>query len=66
MPAAVHVADVTIGALGLGSSGEVYVPPLRAEAWNVLELTPERMTTAVATSEVQIEDILRAFLPEEA
>ena len=26
MPAAVHVADVTIGALGLGSSGEVYVP----------------------------------------
>ena len=66
MPAAVHVADVTIGALGLGSSGEVYVPPLRAEAWNVLELTPERMTTAVATSEVQIEDILRAFLPEDA
>jgi hypothetical protein len=57
---------VTVGALGLGSSGEVYVPPLTAAAWSALDLTPERISTVVAASEVQIEDILRAFLPEEA
>lgn len=65
MLAAVHVADVTIGALGLGSSGEVYVPPLNGAAWNALDLTPERIATAVSASEVQIEDILQAFLPGE-
>lgn len=65
MPAAVHVADAVTGALGLGTSGEVYAPPLSPEAWNALGLTPERLRTATTAAEAQIEDILRAFLPDE-
>ena len=65
LPAAVRVADAVTGALGLGSSGEVYAPPLSVEAWNNLGLSAERLRAAITAAEVQIEDILRAFLPDE-
>ncbi len=38
--AIVHVADVLVNALGMGSSGERYVPPLDPGAWDLLELSP--------------------------
>lgn len=65
MPAIVHAADAVTGALGLGSSGEVYVPPLSPTAWMTLGFAPERITDVVAAAEAQIEDIIRAFLPDE-
>jgi HD-like signal output (HDOD) protein len=41
VPAAiVHVADVLVNALGIGTSGESLVPPLNARAWEALELPP--------------------------
>ena len=59
------MADAVTGALGLGSSGEIYAPPLSPEAWNTLHLTPERLDAATTAAEAQIEEILRAFLPDE-
>jgi len=38
--AIVHLADVLINALGIGSSGERFVPPLDAAAWELLQLSP--------------------------
>ena len=39
MPAAiVHLADIIVNSLGMGSSGERYVPPLDNAAWEGLEL----------------------------
>jgi putative nucleotidyltransferase with HDIG domain len=41
VPAAiVHVADLLVNALGLGTSGERLVPPLDARAWEALDLSP--------------------------
>jgi HD-like signal output (HDOD) protein len=41
VPAAiVHVADLLVNALGIGTSGERLVPPLDARAWEVLGLSP--------------------------
>jgi HD-like signal output (HDOD) protein len=34
----VHVADILVNALGIGSSGERLVPPLSSSAWESLEL----------------------------
>jgi HD-like signal output (HDOD) protein len=34
----VHVADILVNALGIGTSGERLVPPLSTKAWEVLEL----------------------------
>jgi HD-like signal output (HDOD) protein len=41
VPAAiVHVADLIVNALGIGTSGERLVPPLDARAWEALEMSP--------------------------
>ncbi len=41
IPAAlVHLADIIVNSLGIGSSGEKFVPPLDHKAWENLELSP--------------------------
>jgi len=41
LPAAiVHLADLIVNSLGIGSSGERFVPPLDHDAWENLELSP--------------------------
>lgn len=37
-PPSLHLADILINAMGLGSSGEKYVPPLDSRAWERLGL----------------------------
>jgi putative nucleotidyltransferase with HDIG domain len=65
MPALVHAADAIANGLGLGSSGEVYVPPLSPAAWTTLGLSPDRLAEVVAVADTQVEDIIQAFLPDE-
>ena len=36
----VHLADIIVNSLGIGSSGEKFVPPLDYDAWENLELSP--------------------------
>ena len=36
----VHLADIITNGLGIGTSGERFVPPLDTEAWDGLELSP--------------------------
>ncbi|UCD81407.1 MAG: HDOD domain-containing protein, partial [Desulfobacterales bacterium] len=36
----VHLADLIVNSLGIGSSGEKFVPPLDYDAWEKLELSP--------------------------
>ena len=41
IPAAiVHVADIITNGLGIGTSGERFVPPLDVKAWESLQLSP--------------------------
>jgi putative nucleotidyltransferase with HDIG domain len=66
MPAMVHTADAVTAALGFGSSGEIYVPPLSPTAWTALDMPVQRLTDVVAVAENQVEDIIRVFLPDDA
>ncbi|KHK01406.1 HDOD domain-containing protein [Desulfovibrio sp. TomC] len=66
MPAMIHVADAATNALLLGSSGEVYVPPLSPPAWVTLGLTQERLGKAVAAADIQATELINVFLPDEA
>jgi putative nucleotidyltransferase with HDIG domain len=43
----VHLADIMVNALGLGSSGERFVPPLDYKAWDNLELSPGSFETTI-------------------
>ncbi len=38
--AIVHLADIIVNALALGSSGERFIPPLDSKAWKGLEISP--------------------------
>lgn len=40
LPTIVHMADIIVNALGIGNSGENFVPFLDAKAWDNLEVTP--------------------------
>jgi putative nucleotidyltransferase with HDIG domain len=66
MPAMVHLADAAANALLLGSSGEIYVPPLSPAAWTTLGLTPEGLSRAVVAADLQVTEIIQVFLPDEA
>ncbi|MGD8889487.1 MAG: hypothetical protein PVF53_13805, partial [Desulfobacterales bacterium] len=64
IPAAlVHLSDIIVNALGIGSSGEKFVPPLDNRAWEELELTPSCFETVIGQGIHQfygLETILQA------
>jgi HD-like signal output (HDOD) protein len=43
----VHLADIIVNGLGIGTSGEKYVPPLDYEAWENLQLSPSIFETII-------------------
>ncbi len=55
--AAVHVADITVNALQLGSSGERRVPPLAPEAWEATGLAPSVVPCLIDDLEDQLEAV---------
>lgn len=65
LPAMIHLADAAAGSLGLGSSGEVYAPPLSPAAWTTVGLPPEALGLALAEAESQAAEIISLFLADE-
>ena len=63
IPAAiVHLADIIVNSLGIGSSGEKFVPPLDAAAWENLDLPPSSFETVIGQATHQfysLESILQ-------
>ena len=60
--AVVHIADHLVNAMGLGSSGEQFVPPLDDKAWALLGLDTENLAKVVAAVDEQILAVEEAFL----
>ncbi len=65
-PAVVHVADLVVNAMRVGSSGEVFVPPLIPEAFATLGVGPGVLGEAVARVDEQVEAVLAVFSPDDA
>ena len=51
----VHLADILVHALGYGTTGEFYVPPLDEEAWIELKLSPSCFESIVKQALHQFE-----------
>jgi HD-like signal output (HDOD) protein len=65
VPAAiVHVADLLVNALGIGTSGERLVPPIDSRAWEVLELSPSCFEVVIHQMLGQL-NTLEFLLPED-
>lgn len=60
--AVVHIADHLVNAMGLGSSGEQFVPPLDDKAWALLGLEAENLGKIVEAVDTQILAVEEAFL----
>lgn len=59
----VHLADIMVNALGIGSSGERFVPPLDTAAWQELDLPPSCFEVVIRQATHQfssLESILEA------
>jgi HD-like signal output (HDOD) protein len=60
--AVVHVADHLVNAMRVGSSGEKFVPPLNAQAWATLGLTPDGLGAVITGIDEQFEAVQEMFL----
>lgn len=60
--ATVHCADIVANALRIGSSGERFVPPLDAAAWERLGLRPPAIDKVLQTCDRQLQDAFRMIL----
>ena len=57
----VHIADLLINALRIGTSGERLVPPVIPEVWTELGLPIEIFTNIIPLIDRQIEEVTRNF-----
>ncbi|MEW6664679.1 MAG: HDOD domain-containing protein [Thermodesulfobacteriota bacterium] len=64
-PSIVHLADLIITALGIGSSGETFVPPLDTRAWELTGLSPNVLSQDVKQVDRQVEEAVRSFCDDE-
>ena len=60
--AIVHLADILAHSMGLGSSGERYVPPLNQEAWERLALPVSVLVPSFEQIDRQFEDAVKTIL----
>ena len=61
----VHLADIMANVMGIGSSGERFIPPLDEEAWMQLGITPNTLSVTMEQAEQQLEDVFELFYTDE-
>jgi len=60
----VHLADIIVNALQLGTTGEHLVPPLNDQAWGLLNLEKDTLATVVEHLLVQYNDAVQFILSD--
>ncbi|MFO0645669.1 MAG: HDOD domain-containing protein [Polyangiales bacterium] len=63
--ATVHLANLIVSAMQLGSSGEVLVPPIVPQAWDLLRLTPDALPQIMAGIDRAFADVAREILKDD-
>jgi HD-like signal output (HDOD) protein len=61
--AMVHVADVIVHSMEIGCSGEVFVPPINPQAWDVLDMGTDVLMPLCREVERQFDEVAKVFLP---
>lgn len=62
--AIVHVADIIVHSMRLGTSGESYVPPLDPAAWDKLNLHPSALASVEEQVDRQYQDALHTMMAD--
>ncbi|HET57314.1 MAG TPA: HDOD domain-containing protein [Deltaproteobacteria bacterium] len=61
--AIVHLADIIAHVMEMGSSGEIFVPPLDEDTWNSLDISENLLTVIIDHVDRQINDVTAYFFP---
>ena len=59
--AIVHLADIITNATGIGSTGEVFVPPLNGDSWKTIGLSNNVLSVTVEYVDRQLDEIKEFF-----
>jgi HD-like signal output (HDOD) protein len=62
--AMVHVADIIVHSMGLGTSGELFVPPLDSDAWDKVGLSPSVLASIEEQVDRQYQDAIQTMLAD--
>ena len=62
----IHIADHLVNAMGIGSSGERFIPPLDEKAWTLLGLNHDILARLVEAVDEQMIAVEEAFLTKPA
>ncbi|MBP7460335.1 MAG: HDOD domain-containing protein [Candidatus Delongbacteria bacterium] len=60
----IHMADIVTIAMGMGVSGELYIPPIEKEAWIILGLSEGTLDPLIRQIDRQVSEIILTFLPD--
>ena len=63
--AVVHLSDIITNALGIGASGEQFVPPLNTKAWEEIGMSTGVLAATVREAEPHIAQTVHIFFPDE-
>lgn len=63
--ATVHLANLIVSGMQLGTSGELLVPPLAPQAWELLRLTPDALPQIVGAIDRAFADVAKEILRDE-
>jgi HD-like signal output (HDOD) protein len=61
-PGTVHLADIIAKAMGVGLSGDFYVPAMDPQAWNGLELCLQDLSPIIQALEEELESTFRILV----
>ena len=61
----VHLADIMANVMGIGSSGERFIPPLNQDAWMQLGITPNNLSVTMEQAEQQLEEVFELIYTDE-
>ena len=60
-----HIADLMVNALDIGSSGELFVPALDPHAWEILGASSSILGPMITQIDGQINEIIEFFCADE-
>ena len=60
----IHVADIIVHSMQIGSNGEKFVPPLDTRAWSLLQLQPSMISPIIDQMDRQFDEVLQSIYPE--
>ena len=61
----IHIADIIVRSLGLGSGGDPFVPPLNIECWKQIGLEVDSLENITLETEQSFKEMVHFLIPEQ-